>query len=158
MRIHLKQICLIEETATHKLYQCQSSHQSLPGQSLLLAEQAIEILRCRQLENSFEWLVQIPCNCNLATDVEVALIGSGTTFTPTEPVYVFAEGTGVSMALHWLDNVRQKVGNKQCRKLIKIVILAQAKSFNFAPTPSTFMLPDLPSNMIAAVPLLEDLG
>jgi len=158
MHIHLKNIRLFEETATHKLYQCQSAHQSLPGQSLLLAEQTLEILRCRQLENTYEWVIQVPCKSHLTTEADVELIGTGTTFTPAEPVYVFAEGAGVSMALHWLDNLRQSVGNKQCRKLIRTVILAQSEGFNFAPTPSTFILPDLPSNMIAAVPLLEDLS
>ena len=158
MTIQLEQIRLLEETANNYLYLCNSSEVILPGEQLISTDLVFAVIRCRKLTDEIQLLIQSPALLDINSEYACRKSGTAITFKPSKPVFVFAEGPGINTALHWLDELRQSLGDKQSKTLINGVVFHEQHDFNFRPAPSTFMLSGMPSYMIASVPLLEDLG
>ena len=158
MKTSLKSLSQIDAYNGFHLYQGLASEPLLPGEYLIYQKQSLEILRCREHGESWQLLLQSNESLSLPEKFVAEHTGQAVNHTPMNSVHVLAEGVGVSMAMHWLDALRNQLGDRECRKLISTVIVASTNGFSFRPVPSTFMLSYLPTQMIAAVPLLEDLG
>lgn len=72
---------------------------------------------------------------------------------PARPrVLLLGEGPGIGVMVHLADQLRRTGG------YLPLVLLATANDFPFQPRPSRFIVPGVPAEMIAAMPLLEDWG
>lgn len=158
MIITATEVNALGRTPKGQLFQFQSSNGASAGQYLSSDKQPISILQCYQTAEQFQWLVHVESDAVIVSGQQLILHGKAVEINLSEPSYILCEGMGIGIFLHWLDCYRQTVGENQARKFCHRVFFYETEAFFFTPTPSEILTPELPDNMIAAIPLLDDLG
>jgi hypothetical protein len=125
------------------------------GQYFNTATGRLDVIQAQAVGD--HWQLLLHTEDNLPASMAVDVVGDPISWTLSSPALILSEGKGNFTCLHWLNELRQS-GKKILTAQVKRVIMHEAQQFPFRPTPSTFLTPDLPGHMIAALPLLDDLG
>ena len=149
--MNLNNIVLIETIPDGNIYRADCSESILPGQYLVSEHQKLSIIKSERLHNHTQIIFQ--SKTEVQSQQEFTVSGSTINWSIDEKVTLFCEGWGNFIAVHWLNHQR-----KQLKSLINAVVMYETESFSFKPSPSQYMTPEYPSNMIASMPLLDDLG
>ena len=149
--MNLNNIVLIETIPEGNIYRAECSESIAPGQYLVSEDQMLSIIKSERLNDSTQIIFQ--SKTDLHTDQEFTLSGSIINWSIDSNVTVFCESLGNLIAVHWLNQQR-----KQLKPFINAIVMYEPESFSFKPSPSQYMTPEFPSNMIASMPLLDDLG
>ena len=152
--MQLIEIKLIETLASGAIYSAIASEPLQPGQNLSFDSMA-EILRCQPAKNGYD--VLFFSSEKLPDQANVRVIGKAIDWLPEDPVVMFCEGIGNFTAMHWINQLRAS-GKQRLGNVLSSLVLSEPKQFRFQPVPSRYITPEYPANMIAAMPLLDDLG
>jgi len=149
--MQLHNITQIETLPRANIYRAESSEPLHPGQFLIVNNQPLAVIKSETIANSHHLILQSPVAIS-PNDV-YAINGQIIDWQIQHSVTVLTEGFGNLVAVHWLNANRKAMASQVDR-----VVLYAEDSFDFRPSPSQYMTPDYPSNMIASMPLLDDLG
>ena len=152
--MQLAEIKQVETLATGAIYSACSSEQLRPGQNLTF-ETVAEVLRCQPGPNGYQLLFYSAEN--LPEQADVNLIGKAIDWLPDDPVVMFCEGIGNFTAIHWINHLRTE-RRQRLASVLRSLVLSEPEQFKFQPVPSRYITPEYPTNMIASMPLLDDLG
>ena len=152
--MRLSEIKPIETLTKGVIYSATSTEPVHPGQNLAF-DSIAEILRCQPVPNGYQLLFYSAEN--LPDQADVTVIGKAIDWLPDEPVVLFCEGIGNFMAIHWINHLRSERKQRLATALSSLV-LSEPEQFKFQPVPSRYITPEYPTNMIASMPLLDDLG
>jgi len=147
----LSNITIVESIPEGNIYRADCSEDVKPGQYLKANNKTISIIKSDSLANTTQIIFQ--STESIADEIEFSLVGEPIEWSIDKTVTVICSGIGNLVAVHWLNQYR-----KQLRDNIHSVVLYEPESFSFKPSPSQIMTPEYPSNMIASMPLLDDLG
>lgn len=149
--MNLNNIVLVETIPEGNIYRAECAENIAPGQLLQSEDQILSIIKSERFGDTTQVILQSTTQLN--SDQEFSLFGSPVGWTVGTNVTVLCEGLGNLVAVHWLNQYR-----KQLKPYINAVVMYEPETFSFKPTPSQYMTPEFPSNMIASMPLLDDLG
>ena len=155
MKIQLTDILAIETTLKGQLYKATSPEAILSGQILAYENHLITPVQCQK--TSDQWQLLLHSTKQLDASIITNIKGKGLHWQPDEAMLILSEGIGNYLCLHWLNGLRQQ-SEKSLSAQISRVLMHETEQFAFRPTPSKFLTPDLPGQMIAALPLLDDIG
>lgn len=152
--MQLTDIHAVESLTSGTIYSAQSSTSVAPGQNIKF-NNMVEILRCDPSTTGYKLLFY--CTEDLPEVMQFELIGKPIRWLPNDPVVMFCEGMGNFTAIHWLNNIRADSG-RRLSSILSSLVLSEQTDFKFQPVPSRYITPEYPTSMIAAMPLLDDLG
>ncbi len=150
----LTDITPVEQLAHGTIYRAISKQVLHPGQHVVYYDM-VEVLRCDS--NGANYQLLIHSLDKLPSTAEVQLVGNPINWIPDQPVHIFCEGVGNFTAIHWINSIRRD-RQRPINDVLHCLVMWEAEQFKFRPVPSRFMTPEYPADMIAAMPLLDDLG
>lgn len=142
---------MIETSPTGFVYSGSGDTNLQAGQTITHQGQSLGLIKTIPSGQQFQYLLY--SSTELAGDIETETLGITIEFIPNASSLVLTEAEGNFICLHWLNQL-----NNNDKSRIDCVVLHEQEQFAFRPAPSRFLTPDLPSEMIASLPLLDDLA
>ena len=125
----------------------------VPGQWLEIDGLLLPIFHCNKHLIQFIAPEEITLSGNFSIVGEPLLIPDN-----DNKLLLVAENQGVPMLFFLVHFLRQQWGTKKFNSRFYQILLGTKSGFPFQPVPSQIMMPQMPPEVIASAPLLEDLG